>query len=94
MFTDISKVFVSEGYYFEDLINNNVELKIGSINIKKFTKNDQDTYSEDYSHWDTQYLDDALDKQKNYKIEYEKEFGYPEDLDVKDAWDNAPDILI
>ena len=94
LFTDISKVFFNEGFYFEDLINNDVELQIGSINVKKFTKSDQDTYSGEYAYWDTQYLDDALDKQKNYKIEYEKEFGYPEDLGVKDAWDNAPDILV
>ena len=93
LFTDISKVFINEGYFFEDLIDRDIKISIGTINVRRFTKEDNDLYSNNYSLWHSNYFDKAIDKQQKLKKDYEDKFGYPQDLGLHEAWKNVDGLI-
>jgi len=88
MFTDIMKVMRNEGYYFEDLIGTNTDLSIGTVKVVSFSSADETQYTTDDNYWNLNFFEDALSKQRNYKGEYDKKYGHPEDIGLHDAWEN------
>ena len=88
LFTDIGKVFINEGYFFEDLIDKKTNLSIGITKVEKFSKQDSDFYSKKYSHWFSSHFNKAFEKQKKFKKDYEDNYGYPKDLGLHKAWES------
>lgn len=87
LFTDIMKVMKNEGYLFEDLIDREVELSIGTVLVNQFSQTDYEKYSSNHDAWKTLFFDDAFNSQQKLQKEYENEFGYPDDLGLHEAWD-------
>lgn len=87
LFTDIMKVMKNEGFFFEDLIDREIELSIGKVSVSEFSELDYDRYSDNHNSWISNFFDDAFNNQKKLQKEYENKFGYPDDLGLHEAWD-------
>ena len=84
-FTDIWHVLEIKmnqcDFLWHDILNKNLELPIGTLNIREFSPNDTKEINCSKSHLNDK-LDIALDKAQKFKTKYEQENGGHPDLNM------------